>query len=332
MVQKQPSVEHPFAPFVRILGKGKQGSRSLSQSEAREAMQMILDGQVEPEQLGAFLMLLRVKEESPEELAGFVEAVRGRCDAPKQVQVDLDWSTYAGKKRQLPWFILVALLLAENGIRVFMHGAKGHTPGRIYTEDCLAMFGLRTCNSWDEVAASLDATQFAFMSIDVLSAPMSRIINLRPVLGLRSPVHTLCRLINPLHARYTVDGVFHPAYGPMHQKAAQLLGVENGLTIKGDGGEAEVKPDDDCDLQWTRAGDYSTAQWSRYFPRRLVKQPLEVSDLLSLWRGEIVHEYGEGAVISTLAVLLKLLQQADDEQRCFALAEQMWQGRSKARY
>lgn len=326
------SQEHPFAPFVRILGKGKQGSRSLSQSEAREAMQMILDGQVEPEQLGAFLMLLRVKEESPEELAGFVEAVREGCGAPDQLQVDLDWSTYAGKKRQLPWFILTALLLAENGIRVFMHGARGHTPERIYTEDCLALFGISACADWGQVAESLDASQFAFMSIDILSAEMGRIINLRPVLGLRSPVHTLCRLINPLRARHTVDGVFHPAYGPMHQKTAQLLGVENGLTIKGDGGEAEIKPDTECDLQWTRGSDYSVSQWQRYFPRRLVKQELNTTDLLGLWRGQTTHEYGEGAVISTLALTLKLLNKADDDKACYELAKAMWQGRDKDRY
>lgn len=331
MLQKSSSVEHPFAPFVRILGKGKQGSRSLSQAEASAAMEMILEGRVEPEQLGAFLMLLRVKEESPEELAGFVTAVRARCDAPEQLHVDLDWSTYAGKKRQLPWFILVALLLAEAGIRVFMHGARGHTPERIYTEDCLELFGIQACADWADVERSLDATQFAFMSIEQLSPVMSRMINLRSVLGLRSPVHTLCRLINPLQARHTVDGVFHPAYGPIHQQAAQLLGVENGLTIKGDGGEAEVKPDTESHLQWTRGRDYSSCQWPRYYSRRLVKQPLNSADLLALWRGEIEHEYGEGAVISTLALLLTLLNKADDST-CFAQAETLWQGRDKKRF
>ena len=70
------TAEHPFAPFVRILGKGKTSSRSLTLDEARQAMAMILDGEVEDVQLGAFLMLLRVKEESPEELAGFVQASR----------------------------------------------------------------------------------------------------------------------------------------------------------------------------------------------------------------------------------------------------------------
>ena len=65
--------EHPFAQFVRILGKGKRGARNLTREEAREAMGMLLDGKVEDTQLGAFLMLLRHKEESAEELAGFTE-------------------------------------------------------------------------------------------------------------------------------------------------------------------------------------------------------------------------------------------------------------------
>lgn len=93
--------EHPFAQFVRILGKGKRGARSLTREEAREALGMILDGRVEDTQLGAFLMLLRHKEESSEELAGFTEAVRERLQVPS-LRVDLDWPSYAGKKRHLP--------------------------------------------------------------------------------------------------------------------------------------------------------------------------------------------------------------------------------------
>ena len=60
--------EHPFAEFVKILGKGKRGSRPLTQDEAYRAMAMILADQVEPIQLGAFLMLMRIKEETAEEL------------------------------------------------------------------------------------------------------------------------------------------------------------------------------------------------------------------------------------------------------------------------
>lgn len=106
--------EHPFAQYVRILGKGKSGSRSLSFEEAQTAFGMILTGDVLDAQLGAFLMLLRVKEESPQELAGFVNATREWLNAPC-IDVDLDWSSYAGKRKHYPWFLLAALILAENG-------------------------------------------------------------------------------------------------------------------------------------------------------------------------------------------------------------------------
>ena len=118
--------EHPFAQYVRILGRGKTVGRSLTGEEAEAAMDMILANEVRPEQLGAFLMLLRVKEETPEEVAGCVRSVRKGfqipVDAPK---VDLDWSSYAGKRRQLPWFLLAALVLADDGVSIFMHGAEG---------------------------------------------------------------------------------------------------------------------------------------------------------------------------------------------------------------
>ena len=94
--------EHPFAQYVRILGKGKTSSRSLSFDEARDAMGMILRGEVLDVQLGAFLMLLRVKEESPDELAGFVAAARDFMQAPQDIPVDLDWSSYAGKRKHYP--------------------------------------------------------------------------------------------------------------------------------------------------------------------------------------------------------------------------------------
>lgn len=325
--------EHPFAPYVRILGKGKKGSRSLTQDEAFEAMSMILSGSVRPEQLGAFLMLLRVKEESPEELAGFVQAARLHSSVPEGLKADLDWSTYAGKKRQLPWFLLAAFVLSENNVRILMHGSKGHTGGRVYIEDILPVFGLSASQNWQQIGSALDQQQFAYFSIDQMVPRLGEIIQLRPILGLRSPVHTLCRLINPLNAHCTVDGVFHPAYAPMHQHTSQLLGVQQGLTIRGDGGEAEIKPDSDCEVRWIRQGELSDEQWPRVLSKRVVKdEVLEPSMLLACWRGEVIHEYGEGAVVSTLAALLVLLGKADQQAPALLLARDLWEKRNRSRF
>jgi len=168
--------EHAFAPYVRILGKGKTGSRSLTRAEALVAMTMILQGQVKDVQLGAFLMLLRVKEESAEELAGFVEAAREAIAAPTDIAVDLDWSSYAGKRRQLPWFLLAAMTLADRGLRVYLHGSGGHTAGRLYTEGALKALGIAPAESWDEVRRALDNNHFAFMPLRHLCPPLQRMI------------------------------------------------------------------------------------------------------------------------------------------------------------
>ncbi len=325
--------EHPFAQYVRILGKGKKGSRSLTEEEAREAMNLILEGGVRPEQLGAFLMLLRVKEESPEELSGFVRAVKDQMAVPEELRVDLDWATYAGKKNHLPWFFLSALTLAGNGTRILMHGARGHTQGRMYVEDLLHLFGLKSATNWLDAELELAHCNLAYVSIDILSPVLSEIINLRPILGLRSPVHTFCRLLNPLDADYRIDGVFHPAYGPMHQKTAKLLGQNNSVTVRGDGGEAEIRPDNDCPLQWVKDGEYVDDTWPRHFDQRLVKGgELEGRELLRVWRGEQEHPYGEAAVVQTIAVCLKLMGASADNEAAIATATELWSSRNKSAY
>src|SRR3990172_5923406 len=94
--------EHPFAKFIQALGRGPSLSRDLTEEEAREAMSMILRAEVEPVQLGAFLVLMRYKKETPAELAGFVRAARAAADAKQApARADLDWPSYADKHRQL---------------------------------------------------------------------------------------------------------------------------------------------------------------------------------------------------------------------------------------
>ena len=152
--------EHPFAPYIRIIGKGKTGARSLTFEEAEAAMGMILRGEVLDVQLGAFLMLLRVKEETSDELAGFVAAARQHIAAPRDMPVDLDWSSYAGKRKHYPWFLFAVKLLVQNGVRIFMHGASGHTVNRLYTENVLPLLGLAQCRSWTDVRSTLERDGF----------------------------------------------------------------------------------------------------------------------------------------------------------------------------
>ena len=304
---------HPFARFVAILGRGKTLTRSLTVDEAEEAMAMILRGDVLPEQIGAFLMLLRVKEESPEEIAGFVRAVREYVDIPDGApKVDLDWSSYAGKRRQLPWFLLSALLLARNGVKIFMHGTEGHTAGRLYTRDTLEALGMPVAASFDEAAKQIAEGNFAYMPLEIMSAKLKDLIELRPVFGLRSPVHTLSRMVNPFKADATIQGIFHPGYMEIHRGAAVVLGERHMAVFRGEGGEVERRPNKPCEVWTVHDGEPGAETWAPILPepRQAADEEMDIGRLVGLWHGDIEDDYAEAAVTGTVAIALKLMGRA----------------------
>ena len=326
--------EHPFAEIIRILGKGRNGSRGLSFDEAYQAMAMIMDDEVEPMQLGAFLMLMRVKEETPEEVAAAVKAVKERLNLPDNLPtVDLDWSSYAGKKRILPWYLLATLLMADNGIRIFMHGASGHTEGRIYTKDILPELGVGVARSIDEAIEQLENDNFSYMDLEHLSPKLHEIIELRPLLGLRSPVHTIARMLNPFDSDNVMQGIFHPGYRPTHQEAGLLLNIPHLAVIKGEGGEIERNPDQTCLIQGVHDGKMSDEEWPAMFSKRHPRpNEMNISDLLAVWEGSKEDEYASGAVIGTIAFTLYTMGRASNREEAETMATTMWNDRNRDRF
>jgi len=321
--------EHPFAQFVRILGKGKRGARGLTREEAREAMGMLLDGKTEDTQLGAFLMLLRHKEESPEELAGFTEAVRARLHPPAGLNLDLDWPSYAGKKRHLPWYLLAVKCLAQHGVRILLHGGGAHTAGRLYTEQLLDRLGIPLCQDWPQVEQALAAGNLAFIPLGAWMPRLQRMIDLRNTLGLRSPIHSLARLLNPLGARCSLQSIFHPGYQAVHREASRLLG-DNAIVIKGDGGEIEINPDATSHLYGTADGASWDEEWPALAPQRHVKpESLDPDWLQAFWRGEVDDDYGRLAVLATMALALRALGTPREE--ALVRAQRYWDERDRSK-
>ncbi|HKB60127.1 MAG TPA: glycosyl transferase family protein [Gallionellaceae bacterium] len=322
-------MEHPFAQYIQMLGKGRKGSRDLTQQEAETALDMILAGKVEPVQLGAFLMLMRVKEETPAEVAGFVKAARASVLLPPDVPgVDLDWASYAGKRRQLPWYVLSALLLASHGNTVVMHGIGGGIPGRVFVPEALRALGIELAVSFEDVTARITRTNFAFIPLGALNPDLERILDLKPLLGLRSPVHTVIRMLNPFRARTSMMGIFHPGYDDTHQQAGVLLGDENLAVFKGEGGEAERNPDAACKVKFVLKGKAHEEEWPALFGSRHMKdEAMDVTRLGKLWRGEIEDEYGLAAVTGTAAIALRAMGRAGSLAEAQALAAKLWQTR-----
>lgn len=316
--------EHPFAQFVRILGKGKRGARNLTREEAREAMGMLLDDKAEDSQLGAFLMLLRHKEESAEEMAGFAEAVRERLQVPR-LQIDLDWPSYAGKKRHLPWFLLAAKALANSGIKILLHGGGAHTAGRMYSEQLLEPLQIPLCRNWRGVEQAINTQHLAFIPLGDWMPQLQKMIDLRNILGLRSPIHSLTRILNPLSARCGLQSIFHPGYQAVHREASQLLG-DSAIVIKGEGGEIEINPDAISHLYGTANGENWDEDWPALAAQRHVKpQSLDPAHLAAFWRGEVADDYGQLAVLSTMALALRGLGLTRED--ALQQAQQRWDAR-----
>ncbi|MBI3901832.1 MAG: glycosyl transferase family protein [Nitrosomonadales bacterium] len=324
-------MEHPFAKYIQMLGKGQNGARDLTQDEARDALKMILAHEVEPIQLGAFLMLMRVKEETGAEVAGFVQAARASLTLPDNLpRVDFDWPSYAGKRRQLPWYLLSALLLASHGMPVLMHGIGG-VDGRIYIPQALAALGLKPCGSLSEAADNINKTKFAYVPLNVLSAELERILDLKSLLGLRSPIHTIIRMLNPFHASASIMGIFHPGYDDTHQQAGALLDEQNLAVFKGEGGEAERNPDAACSVKMLRAGQVMEEKWPALFASKHLKdESMDAARLLQLWRGGIEDEYGLAAVTGTAAIALRALGRADSTEAAQRLAHELWRKRNQS--
>lgn len=318
-----------FAPFIAALGRGQRGSRDLSGFEAEQAMGMILDGHVAPEQLGAFLMLMRVKEETGEEVAGMVRAVRQRLNLPVDFPaVDLDWGGYAGKRRQPLWWLLAARLLAVSGYRVLLHGSAGHTAGRLYAEQCCEQVGIPIATHLEQAARLLESDHIVYLALETFCESLQRLIDLRATLGLRSPAHTIARMINPAQARVSFQGIFHPGYLQIHQDAAVALGMQRMVVLRGEGGEPEVNPDVITRLHIVRDGQPVLHDCSpRFKQRHLPPESPGAVDLNAFWHGTLDDEYGEAAVLRSAALALWLLDEVDSLSAGEAKALDLWQQR-----
>lgn len=325
----------PFQFYIQAIGRGQKRRRTLTQQEAKEAMQLILSGQVSDMQLGAFLMLIRVREETPEEAAGFLQAIResmpkANCD------IDIDWGSYAGKRRQLPWFVLSLMLLKQKGYRIFLHGVVGNETSRLYTKPVVEKLGWPIADSLPSAAELIRQEGFCYLDLEHFAPQIKRLMNTRDELGLRSPIHSLARMLNPFNAKLSVHGVFHKGYDDIHQKTAELLSDQMTIAFCGDGGEAEVRPDKKTEIKaletWQEGENRNHQAWSFYLPKTFMESDptakcLEVEVLLDVWRGKQQNEYGLNTVLQTTAMALMALENLTFDE-ANEQAKALWENRS----
>jgi anthranilate phosphoribosyltransferase len=321
-----------LAPYVRILGRGPGRSRSLTRAESGAAMALMLSGEAAPEAVGALLMLMRYRHETPEELAGFVDAARASLLEWRMPEVELDWPSYAaGKSRGMPYFLLSALLLAQNGIHVAMHGYNSHGAAAAATRAALGALGIEPAQTPATARNQLAAIHFTYVPLDALSAPLLGLLKLRGVLGLRSPVNSTLRLLNPWCAPAAIQGVFHPPYIRLQVEASRLLGQPRSSVFKGGGGEAERNPVKSLAVEGLAGGEPVADLWPPLIPgahRRLNEhEEIDVAKLVRLWRGQDEDAFAAAIVIGTAAVAIKTVGRAGSLEDATALAGRWWGAR-----
>jgi anthranilate phosphoribosyltransferase len=312
-----------FAGYVATLGRGPGRSRALTQAEAEDAMGLLLEGLANPVQVGAFLMLLRYRGEDAAEIAGLVCATRHRLKFAG-LDVALDWPSYgAGRTRGAPWFLLAALALGQVGHAVFMHGSNEFSAGASVAAS-LARLGVPVAADAAAAAGQLAARGFAYVRIEDLCPRFAELLGLRRLLGLRSPLNTAARLLNPAGAPAGVDGVFHPPYIDVHMAAAPLLGHRRLLVLKGGGGEAERNPAKPATASLFTAAN---GRAEITLPALAGAAPAAPEpDIVAIWRGTARDTDVEARIVGTIALGLLAMGIGGDAE-----AQTLWETRRAGR-
>ncbi len=313
-----------LADHIRTLGRGPSRARNLTRDEACDAMDAILSGHAAPEAVGALLMLMRFHGETADEVAGFADAIR--TILPPVPPAALDWPSYAaGRTRGAPLFLLSARLVAEAGHPVLLHGWNSHQSPLASVRGALRACGICQADDPAHAARLLDSGRIVYLPLETFAPKALALLKLRDVLGLRSIVNTVCRVLNPGRAPAAVQGVFHPAYRGLQQDASAMLGLRNLTVLKGGGGEFERHPDKPLHLTTLRDGHSGGAEAAPITKghRRLGDQAF---DLAALWSGIQTDPLAEAVITGTAALALETLGHGDG----LARARRLWAQRRVA--
>ena len=225
-----------ISKYIKEIGRGKDGARPLSREQATDLMSQVLDGTVTDLEVGAFCLAMRIKGETPLEMAGFLDATHARLNlvpATPGGQPTIVIPSYNGARKLPALTPLLALLLAREGLPVLIHGTATEST-RVYTAHVLAALGIPAQEAVQPIAPGT----VQFVPTHVLSAGLQRLLEVRRVVGLRNSSHSVVKLMNPCAGKSLVLSSYtHPEYAVSMAATFELMQA-NAMLLRGTEGES----------------------------------------------------------------------------------------------
>ncbi len=205
--------------------------RDLSLEQTSAVLSEIMTGNASEVQIAAFLIALRTKGETVDELAGLASAMRALA-APVRVSREdlLDTAGTGGGRRTFNVSTTAALIAAGAGCTVAKHGNRSAT-GLSGSADVLEALGARIDLTPDAVARCIDEVGFGFMFAPAHHQATRYVVSVRGKLAVRTIFNFLGPLTNPAGARRQLIGVSDPAFLETMAGALALLGTEHALLV-----------------------------------------------------------------------------------------------------
>ena len=219
--------------YIKEIGRGKEGARSLSREQAADLMGQVLDGTVTDLEVGGFCLAMRIKGETPDEMVGFLDATHARLHrVPTDTRTTVVLPSYNGA-RKLPGLTpLLALLLARRGAAVVVHGTPTEER-RVFTAEVFSALGRPP----QQAIAPVQPGEAAFVPTELLCPGLRRLLDVRRVVGLRNPAHSLVKLMNPCSGpALVVSSYTHPEYALSMAETFERIGA-HALLLRGTEGE-----------------------------------------------------------------------------------------------
>jgi anthranilate phosphoribosyltransferase len=217
--------------------------RDLGRDEARNVMGSIMDGEATPAQIGGFLVALRLKGETADEIAGCAEAMREHVLAVKPRRDDLVDTAGTGGDGARTFNIstAAALVAAAAGAGVAKHGNRAVSSSS-GSADVLEALGFSLELEPDRIERSIDELGFGFLFAPTHHPAMRHAAPVRRELAARTVFNVLGPLTNPAGARAQVVGVYAPELVPTIADVLLRLGATRAFVVHGAGGIDELSP------------------------------------------------------------------------------------------